>query len=74
MTPGRITLAAACLGAVALSAVQLWYLWRTGHPLFGGQRSRRMRMNQAFAFALDVASNTLVLLASGALLVWALAG
>jgi hypothetical protein len=71
MTLSRITLAAACLGAMALSAVQLRSLWRTGQPLFGG---RRTRVNPAFAFALDMASNTLVLVASAALLVWALAG
>jgi len=72
MTPGRIALAVVSLAAVGLSAVQLWFLWCTGQPLFRGQR-RRARMNQAFAFVLDIASNTLVLLASGALLVWALA-
>jgi hypothetical protein len=73
MTLGRIALAAACLGAVALSSVQLWWLWRTGQPLFRGG-PKRARMNHAFAFALDIASNTLVLLASAALFVWALAG
>ena len=73
MTLSRITLAAACLGAMALAAVQLRSLWRTGQPLFGGP-SRRTRVNPAFAFALDMASNTLVLVASAALLVWALAG
>jgi hypothetical protein len=31
-------------------------------------------MNHAFAFVLDIASNTLVLVAAAALLVWALAG
>jgi hypothetical protein len=31
-------------------------------------------MNHAFAFVLDIASNTLVLVASAALFVWALAG
>jgi len=73
MTLGRITLAAACLGAVTLSATQLWSLWRTGQPLFRGQR-RRTRVNPAFAFALDIASNTLVLVASAALFVWAVTG
>jgi hypothetical protein len=73
MTSGRIALAVVSLGAVALSAAQLWSLWRTGQPIFRRQRGRA-RMNQAFAFVLDVVSNTLVLLASGALLVWALAG
>jgi hypothetical protein len=73
MTLGRITLVVACLGAVALSAVQLWWLWRTGQPLFRGG-PRRTRMNHAFAFVLDIASNTLVLVAAAALLVWALAG
>jgi len=73
MTPGRITLAAASLGAVALSGAQLWSLWRTGQPLFRGG-PRRARMNHAFAFVLDIASNTLVLVASAALFVWALAG
>ena len=73
MTLGRITLAVACLGAITLSAVQLWWLWRTGQPLFRGG-PRRARMNHALAFVLDIASNTLVLAASAALLVWALAG
>ena len=73
MTLGRITLAAACLGAIAISGVQLWSLWRTGQPFFLGQRPRRMRVNQAFAFALDIASNAVVLAASTALLVWAVA-
>ena len=73
MTVGRITLAAASLGAIALSGVQLWSLWRTGQPLFRGG-PKRARMNPAFAFVLDIASNTLVLVASAALFVWALAG
>ena len=73
MTPGRIALAVASLAAVALAAVQLWFLWRTGQPLFRGHRGRA-RMNHAFAFVLDIASNTLVLLAAAALFVWALAG
>jgi hypothetical protein len=73
MTLGRITLAAACLVAIALSVVQLWWLWRTGQPLFG-RGTKRARMNHAFAFVLDIASNTLVLVASAALFVWALAG
>jgi hypothetical protein len=73
MTLGRITLAAASLGAVALSGAQLWSLWRTGQPLFRGG-PKRARMNHAFAFVLDIASNTLVLAASAALFVWALAG
>ena len=73
MTAGRITLAAASLGAVALSGAQLWSLWRTGQPLFRGG-PKRARMNHAFAFVLDIASNTLVLAASAALFVWALAG
>jgi hypothetical protein len=73
MTLGRITLAAASFGAVALSGAQLWSLWRTGQPLFRGG-PKRARMNHAFAFVLDIASNTLVLAASAALFVWALAG
>jgi hypothetical protein len=73
MTLGRITLAAACLAAVALSGAQLWSLWRTGQPLFRGG-PKRARMNHAFAFVLDIASNTLVLVAAAALFVWALAG
>ena len=73
MTLGRITLAIASLAAVALSAAQLWSLWRTGQPLFRGRR-RRARMNHAFAFALDIASNAVVLAASAALFVWALSG
>jgi hypothetical protein len=73
MTLGRITLAAASLGAVALSGAQLWSLWRTGQPLFRGG-PKRARMNHAFAFVLDIVSNTLVLVASAALFVWALTG
>ena len=73
MTSGRIALAVVSLGAVALAAAQLWSLWRTGQPIFRGGRGRA-RMNEGFAFVLDIASNTLVLLACGALLVWALAG
>jgi hypothetical protein len=73
MTRGQITLAVASLGAVALAGVQLWSLWRTGQPLFRRHRGRA-RMNQAFAFVLDIASNMLVLLAAAALFVWALAG
>jgi hypothetical protein len=73
MTSGRIALAVVSLGAVVLSAAQLWSLGRTGQPIFRRHRGRA-RMNQAFAFVLDIASNTLVLLAAGALLVWALAG
>ena len=73
MTLGRITLAAACLGAVTLSATQLWSLWRTGQPLFQGRRAFA-RANHPLAFALNVASNTVVLLAAAALFVWALAG
>jgi hypothetical protein len=73
MTSGRIALAVVSLFAVALSAAQLWSLWRTGQPIFRRQRGRAP-MNEAFAFVLDIVSNTLVLLASGALLIWALAG
>jgi hypothetical protein len=73
MTPGRIALAVVSLAAVALSAAQLWSLWRTGQPIFRRHRGRA-QMNQALAFVLDVASNTLVLVASGALLVWAITG
>jgi hypothetical protein len=73
MTHGQISLAVVSLGAVALSGVQLWSLWRTGQPLFRARRGRA-RMNQAFAFVLDIASNTLILLAAAALFVWALAG
>jgi len=40
MTSGRIALAVVCLGAVALSAAQLWSLWRTGQPIFRRQRGR----------------------------------
>ena len=73
MTLGRITLAFASLAAVVLSTAQLWSLWRTGQPLFRGG-PKRARMNHAFAFVLDIVSNTVVLLASVALFVWALAG
>ena len=73
MTLGRITLAAATLGAMTLSGVQLRSLWRTGQPVFRGRRAL-MRPYHPLAFALDIASNTLVLAASGALFVWALAG
>jgi hypothetical protein len=73
MMLGQITLAAASLGAVALSAVQLWSLWRTGKPLFQGRRALA-QANHPLAFALNVASNTVVLAASAALFVWALAG
>jgi hypothetical protein len=73
MTVGQITLAVASLAAVALSGAQLWWLWRTGQPLFRGRRAR-MRSNHPFAFVLDVASNAVVLVASAALLVWALTG
>ena len=73
MTAGRIALAVVSLGAVVLSAAQLWSLWRTGQPIFRRQRGRA-RMNPAFAFVLDIAGNTVVLLASSALLIWALAG
>jgi hypothetical protein len=73
MTLGRITLAAASLVAVVLSSAQLWWLWRTGQPLFRGG-PKRARMNHAFAFVLDIASNALVLAASVALFVWALVG
>ena len=73
MTLGRITLAFACVAAAALSAAQLWSVWRTGQPLFRGG-PKRARMNHAFAFVLDIVSNTVVLLASVALFVWALAG
>jgi hypothetical protein len=73
MTSGRISLAVVSLAAVALCTAQLWSLWRTGQPIFRGHRGRA-RVNHAFAFVLDIASNTVVLLASGALLVWALTG
>jgi hypothetical protein len=73
MTHGQIALAVVSLAAVALSVAQLWSLGRTGQPLFRGGRGRA-RMNPAFAFVLDIASNSLVLLASGALFVWALVG
>ena len=73
MTVWHVTLAVASFGAAALSTVQLWFLWRTGQPLFQGRRVHA-RANHPLAFALNVASNTVVLLASAALFVWALAG
>ncbi len=73
MTLGRITLAAASLAAIVLAGVQLWSLWRSGQPLFRGRRAL-MRPNHPLAFALDIASNAVVLAASVALFVWALAG
>ena len=73
MTRGQIALAVVSLAAVALSGVQLRFLWRTGQPLFRNRRALAWA-NHPLAFALNVASNAVVLLASAALLVWALAG
>jgi hypothetical protein len=73
MTLGRITLAVASLVAIVVAGVQLWSLWRTGRPLFRRRRGLA-QPNHPFAVALDVASNALVLAASAALSVWALAG
>jgi hypothetical protein len=73
MTRGQIALAVVSLAAVALSGVQLWSLWRTGQPLFQSRRALA-RANHRLAFALNVASNIVVLAAAAALFVWALAG
>ena len=73
MTRGQIALAVVSLAAVALSVVQLWFLWRTGRPLFQGRRALA-RANHPLAFALNVASNMVVLAAAAALFVWALVG
>lgn len=73
MTLGRITLAAACVAAMAVSGTQLWSLWRTGRPRFRGRRALA-RPNHPLAMVMDIASNAVVLAASAALLVWALAG
>jgi hypothetical protein len=73
MTRGQIALAVVSFAAVALSVVQLWSLWRTGQPIFHSRRALA-RANHPLAFALNVASNTVVLVASAALFIWALAG
>jgi hypothetical protein len=73
MTHGQIALATVSLAAVALCGVQLWFLWRTGQPIFQSRRALA-RANHPLAFALNVASNTVVLVAAAALLVWALSG
>ncbi len=73
MTLGRITLAAASLAAIAVAGVQLWSLVRTGQPRFRRRRGLA-QPNHPFTIALDIASNALVLAASVALFVWALAG
>jgi hypothetical protein len=58
---------------MAVAGAQLWSLWRTGRPRFRRRRGLA-QPNHPFAVALDVASNALVLAASAALSVWALAG